>query len=79
MKNDQLNSVLVGKAIVEVRQGKGITQAALSDLADIGRTHLSAIERGTCKPTLEPLWRLASALDMRPSDLVARIEEITGY
>lgn len=79
MRNDQLNSVLVGKAIAKVRQEKGITQDVLSGLADIGRTHLSAIERGTRKPTLETLWRIAAALDMRPSDLVARIEELTSF
>lgn len=70
-----MDPVLVGKAIAAIRQRKGITQEVLSGLADIGRTHLSAIERGERKPTLETVWRLASALDMRPSVLIARIEE----
>lgn len=75
MSNYQLNPVLAGRAISKARQDKGITQEILSGLADIGRTHLSAIERGERKPTLETLWRIASALDMRPSDLVRRIEQ----
>lgn len=74
MSDQQLNPVLVGRVISEARQGKGITQEVLSGLADIGRTHLSAIERGERKPTLETLWRVALALDMRPSELVRRIE-----
>ena len=74
MSDNQLNSVLVGKAISKVRQEKGITQEVLSGLADIGRTHLSAIERGERKPTLETLWRIAFALDMRPNELVSKIE-----
>ena len=74
MNNDQLDPVLAGKAISKVRQDKGITQEILSGLADIGRTHLSAIERGERKPTLETLWRIALALDMRPSELVSQIE-----
>lgn len=74
MSDNQLDAVLVGKAISKVRQNKGITQDVLSGLADIGRTHLSAIEKGKRKPTLETVWRIASALDMRPSELVRRIE-----
>lgn len=70
----QLSSVLVGQAISKARQEKGITQEVLSGLADIGRTHLSAIERGERKPTLETLWRIALALDIRPSELMREIE-----
>lgn len=75
MNDNQLNSILVGKAISKVRQSKGITQEVLSGLADIGRTHLSAIERGARKPTLETLWRIAFALNMQPSELVSKIEQ----
>lgn len=75
MSENQLDSVFVGRAISSARQDKGITQEVLSGLADIGRTHLSAIERGERKPTLETLWRIALALDMRPSQLVRKIEE----
>ena len=78
MSDSQLDPILVGKTIAYMRQKKGITQEVLSGLSDIGRTHLSAIERGERKPTLETLWRLASALDMRPSELVAKIEEQVG-
>lgn len=74
MNDNQLNSILVGKAISRTRRSKGITQEVLSGLADIGRTHLSAIERGERKPTLETLWRIASALNMRPHELVIKIE-----
>lgn len=75
MGDAQLDPILVGKAIAVVRQEKLLSQEVLSGLSDLGRTHLSAIERGVRKPTLETIWRLASALDMRPSDLVKRIED----
>lgn len=74
MGGTQLDPVLVGKAIASARQNKGITQEVLSGLSDIGRTHLSAIERGQRKPTLETLWRIAYALDMSPGALVDLIE-----
>lgn len=79
MSDIQLNSIYVGRAIAKARQNKGVTQEVLSGLADIGRTHLSAIERGERKPTIETLWRIAFALDMRPYELVRKIEaEVDG-
>ncbi len=75
MSDYQLDPILAGKAIAKARQDKGITQEVLSGLADIGRTHLSAIERGERKPTLETLWRIAAALDMCPSELVRKVEQ----
>lgn len=74
MNDNQLNPVIVGKVIAEIRQNKGLTQEVMSGLANIARTHLSAIERGERKPTLETLWRLAAALNMQPSEIVRKIE-----
>ena len=47
-----LNAETVGAAIRQVREKKGISQEVVSSFAGIGRTHLSAIERGQRKPTL---------------------------
>lgn len=74
-KGFMLDSELVGDVIKELREKKGLSQEVVSGLADIGRTHLSAIERGERRPTLETLFRLAQALDMKPSEIVALIEE----
>ena len=41
-----LDSKKVGKTIAFFRNQKGLSQEVLSGLADIGRSHLSAIERG---------------------------------
>lgn len=43
-------------------------------MADIGRTHLSAIERGERKPTLETLYRISCALNVKMSTIVSEIE-----
>lgn len=50
-----LDSVKVGKTVAFFKNQKGLSQEVLSGLADIGRSHLSAIERGERKPTLETL------------------------
>ena len=69
-----LDAKTVGEVILDYRKKKGISQEALSGLADIGRTHLSAIERGERKPTLETLYRICNALDVKMSDVVKEIE-----
>lgn len=69
-----LDAKTVGEVIAELRKKKGISQEVLSGLADIGRTHLSAIERGERKPTLETLYRISCALDIKMSDIVKQIE-----
>ena len=47
-----LDGKIVGEVISNFRNKKGVSQEVLSGLADIGRTHLIAIERGQRKPTL---------------------------
>ena len=74
MPDIYLNPIAVGEAISHCRKSKNLSQDVLSGLADIGRTHLSAIERGERKPTLETLYRISCALGMRMSDLVVEIE-----
>ena len=73
-----LDAVIVGKVIQRFREEKGLSQEVLSGFADIGRTHLSAIERGARKPTLETFFRISEALDVRPSILLAEIENEIG-
>ncbi len=69
-----LDAKTVGKVIQNVREEKNLSQEVVSGLAGIGRTHLSAIERGERRPTLETFFRLGEALGMRPSRLLARLE-----
>ena len=64
----------VGIVIQAVREEKGLSQEVVSGLAGIGRTHLSAIERGARKPTLDTFFKIAEALDMSASELMKRIE-----
>ena len=75
MSATYLDPKIVGEAIAYFRKKKGISQEILSGLSDIGRTHLSAIERGERKPTLETLYRLSIAFDMKMSDIVIEIEK----
>lgn len=74
MSEMQLDPVIVGKVIARFREKKGLTQEVLSGLADIGRTHLSMIERGDRKPTMETFYRISRALDVKMSTIIIEIE-----
>lgn len=69
-----LDAIIVGQVIQRLREEKKQSQELVSGFAGIGRTHLSAIERGERKPTLETLFRIADALGVRPSAIIAAIE-----
>ena len=70
-----LDAIIVGKVIQNYREKCGLSQDVVSGLADIGRTHLSAIERGVRKPTLDTFFKLAEALNIEPNKLMKLIEE----
>lgn len=70
-----LDPVIVGSVFQQYRERKGLTQEVLSGLIGIGRTHLSSIERGTRRPTMDTLFRIAEAMDVKPSEIVAAIEK----
>ncbi len=73
-----LDPVIVGQVIQKYREARGLSQEVVSGLAAIGRTHLSAIERGARRPTLETFYRIAEAMKVKPSALMAAIEEETN-
>ena len=74
MSEIYLDPIIVGEAIAYFRKRKNISQEVLSGLSAIGRTHLSAIERGERKPTLETLYRISRALNVGMCEIVEEIE-----
>jgi transcriptional regulator with XRE-family HTH domain len=69
----------LGEAIRE-RRGEidGLSQEGLADLAGMHRTYVGDIERGLRNPSYRNLVKLAAALDVPLSELVARAERIAG-
>ena len=70
-----LDAMVVGRVLQKFREQKKQSQELVSGFAGIGRTHLSAIERGERKPTLDTFFKIADALEIRPSVIMAAIEE----
>ena len=71
----QFDKNAVGQTIRCLRKEKKLSQDVLSGLAGIARSHLSMIENGSKQANFESIWRIALALNMRPSGLVKRIEQ----
>ncbi|MDY3281171.1 helix-turn-helix domain-containing protein [Dysosmobacter sp.] len=65
---------VLGQSIRALRKEKKLSQEVLSGLAGIARTHLTMIENGTIHPNIETIWKIATALDVRPSELFAYVE-----
>ena len=59
------------------RQARDLSAGALADRAGVSRAMIGKIERGTVQPTAALLGKLAGALGMTLSELVARAEEDT--
>ena len=64
---------ITGTVIRELRKKRGVSQEVLSGFACISRSHLAMIENGTKNPNVDTLWRIAEALGMPLSDLLALI------
>lgn len=69
-----LDAVRVGKILQECRESRGLSQEIVSGLAGIGRTHLSALERGRRCPTLDTFLSVVKAIGMEPAEVIAMIE-----
>ena len=69
--------LILGQTIRSLRKKKNISQDVLSGLAGIARTHLTMIENGTIHANIETIWKIAYALDLRPSELFSLVEENT--
>jgi transcriptional regulator with XRE-family HTH domain len=70
-----MDAIIVGRVLQRFREQKKQSQELVSGFAGIGRTHLSAIERGERKPTLDTFFKIADALGVKPSIIMAAIEE----
>jgi transcriptional regulator with XRE-family HTH domain len=65
-----------GCVLREARIAQNISQSELSERADVDRTFISLMERGSRQCSLTTLCKLARAFGVRPSTLVARMERL---
>jgi DNA-binding XRE family transcriptional regulator len=65
-----------GAAVRSTRLRLDITQETLAEQSQLDRTYLSGVERGLRNPTFVSIFRIASALHVRPSNLFLEAERI---
>lgn len=76
-KKKQSVAVAFGRVLRELRQERGLSQEALALEADLQRNYISLIERGINQPTITTIFKLAAALEARPSEIIARVDNET--
>ena len=58
----------------EERQRAGLSMNAVAERSGLSQQMVSYVERGMRKPTLDTLLRIAKALDVRLSEVIAAAE-----
>lgn len=66
--------VALGAAIRRSRQARGISQEELAHRSAIDRSYMSSIERGGQNPGIVSIARIAAAMDMTVTELMAEAE-----
>lgn len=66
--------IVFGQVLRAERNRAGLTQEKLGFAAGLERNYISMLELGQRQPTLSSLFKLAGALQMRPAELIERVE-----
>lgn len=70
VNNNQSNKYKhLGLNIAYYRKEKGLSQLQLAELIDISRTHMSRIETADCAVSLDVVFEICDALEVKPSKL----------
>ena len=69
--------VALGIAVKSARRERDLTQKELAAQANVERTWLSHLENGRANPSYGTLRRIATALDLRLSELIATTEDLS--
>ena len=63
-----------GLALQRLRLERNLSQSDLAKLSKIDRTFISLLERGLRQPSLTTIFQVATALKIKPSALIAGVE-----
>lgn len=67
-----------GLVLRELRKEAGLTQEELGLDADLRRTFVSLLELGQQQPTLQTIFKLSVALNKKPSEIMAMVENLVN-
>ena len=63
-----------GRVLQELRREAGLSQEKLAEAVDCTRPSISYLEHGIYSPSVSLLFRLAAALRVTPTEVIARVE-----
>ncbi|HWV15551.1 MAG TPA: helix-turn-helix transcriptional regulator [Cellvibrio sp.] len=63
-----------GRIVKNLREQHGLSQEVLADRADLNRSYVGEVERGTAMPSLATVAKIAKALNLPVSHLLAHYE-----
>jgi len=66
---------MLGDELRKARQDAALTQEQLSFAANIDRSYISQLENNRKSPTVDVLFRICDALNVSPSQVIARVEK----
>ncbi len=65
---------MLGEELRKAREAAGLTQEALAFRAGLDRSYISQLEHDHKSPTLDTLFLICDALEVRASEIIARVE-----
>jgi transcriptional regulator with XRE-family HTH domain len=67
--------VRFGLVVRQMREAHSLSQEQLAERADLNRSYIGEIERGSAMPSLATVIKLSRALQVTPSSLLAKYEQ----
>jgi transcriptional regulator with XRE-family HTH domain len=68
--------IALGEAVRQARSERGLSQERLAQLSKLHRNYIGGIERGERNPSFVNIRKLAAALELRASALLAAGEDL---
>lgn len=68
-------SIKFGQILKQQREQNGVSQEYIALKSGLDRSFVSMLERGKRQPSLLTICHLSKALSMKPSELVALVED----
>lgn len=69
-KTNEEENIRIGKLLKAARESCGVTQAEMCEYVGLSKNHISAVERGVSKASVEMLLGYCEKLGVTPNDIL---------
>jgi transcriptional regulator with XRE-family HTH domain len=67
-----------GFTLRRIRLKRGLSQQLLADRSGYDRTYIGLLERGQKAPSLRAIFNIATTLQVKPSEILAKVQRVVG-